>query len=182
MRYDYTLYSKNIFGIFSTIFWLLTTFLFAVDITHFFKLYSQLKPFKVASLGYGHDLQPTITLMLVIGIIFIFGSLLFIGNLVYLTYKKPKILSTFIVPALTIILVLAVILPLTPHSINLVFQIPEPFLTDTVLSSMPADLLSYIVKVPYNYWIFWMQLVSPIVASVFQFLGIMKIKNSEENK
>ena len=90
MRYDFSIYSKNIFGIISTTFWLFTTFLFAVDITHFFKLHSQLKPFIVASLGHGHNLQPTVTLMIIMGIIFIISSLLFIGNLFYLKYMKPN--------------------------------------------------------------------------------------------
>jgi len=184
MRYDYRIFSKNIYGITSAIFWLLTSFLFAIDIVHFFKLYSHLKQFKVTSLtNYLHDLKPTLTLILVIGLIFALGTLLFFGNLVYLTYRKPKKLYTFILPLITILLVLVAIMPLTQFAIDLVFQIPEPLLTDSVLGTMSNDLLIHINRnLPYDYAVFWMQLISPVIASVFQYLGINKIEKDSEDK
>lgn len=182
MRYDYSLYSENIFGITSAVFWLLSSFLFAMDIVNFFKLYSQLNSLKVASLGYGHDLQPTITLMLFMGIIFILGSLLFFGNLVYLTFKKLKMLYTFIFPSIAILLVLIVILFLAPYVSKLIFQIPEPFITDTVFATMSPDLVLYVFNIPYKHIVFWLQLASSIIATTFQFLGLWRIKTSKENK
>ena len=184
MRYDYRIFSKNIYGITSAIFWLLTSFLFAIDIIHFFKLYSHLKQFKVNSLAdYLYDLKPTLILVLVVGIIFILGTLLFFGNLVYLTYRQPKKLYTFIFPLITILLVLVAILPLTQFAIDLVFQIPEPLLTDSVLGTMSNDLFIHINRnLPYGYTVFWMQLISPVIASVFQYLGIKKIKKDKKDK
>ncbi len=184
MKQDYRIFSKNIYGITSAIFWLLTSFLFAVDLIHFFKLYSHLKQFKLTSLTvYLYDLQPTLTLILVIGLIFALGTLLFFGNLVYLTYRQPKKLYTFILPLITILLVLAVILPLTQFAVDLVFQIPEPLLTDSVLGTISNDLLIHINRnLPYDYAVFWMQLISPVIASVFQYLGIKKIKKDEADK
>ncbi|MCE7748876.1 MAG: hypothetical protein GPJ51_10785 [Candidatus Heimdallarchaeota archaeon] len=184
MKYDYRIFSKNIYGITSAIFWLLTSFLFAIDIIHYFKLYSHLKQFKVTSLNdYLYDLQPTLTLTLIIGLIFVLGALLFFGNLVYLTYRQPKELYTFILPLITMLIVLAAILPLTQFSVDLVFQIPEPLLTDSVLGTMSNDLLIHLNRnLPYGYTVFWMQLVSPLIASVFQYLGIKKIKKDEEDK
>ena len=184
MKQDYRIFSKNIYGITSAIFWLLTSFLFAVDLIHFFKLYSHLKQFKLTSLTvYLYDLQPTLTLILVIGLIFALGTLLFFGNLVYLTYRQPKKLYTFILPLITILLVLAVILPLTQFAVDLVFQIPEPLLTDSVLGTISNDLLIHINRnLPYDYAVFWMQLISTVIASVFQYLGIKKIKKDEADK
>jgi hypothetical protein len=137
---------------------------------------------KVASLGYGHNLQPTVTLLLIVGIIFILGSLLFIGNLIFLTYKKQKALYTFILPAITILLVLIVILFLAPYVGKLIFQIPEPFLTDTVFDTMSPDLVNYVFSIPYKHIIYWLQLASSVIASVFQFLGIWKMKTTKERK
>ena len=184
MKYDYRIFSKNIYGITSAVLWLLTSFLFAVDIIHFLKLYSHLKQFKLTSLTvYLYDLQPTLTLILVIGLIFALGTLLFFGNLVYLTYRQPRKLYTFILPLITILLVLVVILPLTQFAVDLVFQIPEPLLTDSVLGTISNDLFIHINRnLPYDYTVFWMQLISPVIASVFQYLGIKKIEKDEVDK
>lgn len=184
MKHDYRIFSKNIYGITSAVLWLLTSFLFAVDIIHFLKLYSHLKQFKLTSLTvYLYDLKPTLILILVIGLIFVVGTLLFFGNLVYLTYRQPKKLYTFILPLITILLVLGAILPLTQFAVDLVFQIPEPLLTDSVLGTMSNDLFIHINRnLPYDYTVFWMQLIVPIIASVFQYLGIKKIKKDKEDK
>ena len=190
MRFDHRLYSKNVYGVVSSVIWLLTTFIFAIDIIHYLKLYTHVKSYKITALNnYHHNVGPFLTINIILIIFFIVGSLAFFGNLALLSYKKLKKYYTFIIPLLAVLIVLVIIAPLTIKLIDLIYDRPFHIFEFTIVSldlgfpnviinSLSADIFQFIQKnLPYVYPIYWLELTLPLVASVFQYLGILKIES-----
>ena len=91
--------------------------------------------------------------------------------------------STFsqVLPIITLILLLAVILPFVPNTIEMIFQIPEPVLTDTIFAEMPVDIYRFINRnLPTGYAVYWLQIASSVIALLFQYLGIEKLEIRKE--
>ncbi|MCE7740037.1 MAG: hypothetical protein KAU62_01355 [Candidatus Heimdallarchaeota archaeon] len=198
MKHDYRIFSKNVYGIISALIWLLTTFIFAIDIIHYFKLYSHINSYKVTALTHHYDLSPAMTITLILAISFVVGSLVFLGNLVLLSYIKLKKYYTFALPLITIILVLAIILPLTNYTLDIMldfnFQRPitnfhffrvrlDSGFPRVILETLSNDIYLHLYRnLPLDYAIFWLQIIFPVIASVFQFLGIKKTEKDEKEK